>query len=47
MILRIVLRPPYEKGSQFMYYIQSLIGEDLMQSLLRLYINTFAQTAIS
>jgi leukotriene-A4 hydrolase len=38
---------PYEKGSQFMYYIQSLIGEDLMQSLLRLYINTFAQTAIN
>jgi leukotriene-A4 hydrolase len=40
-------RIPYEKGSQFMYYIQSLIGEDLMQSLLRLYINTFAQTAIN
>jgi leukotriene-A4 hydrolase len=38
---------PYEKGSQFMYYIQSLIGEDMMQSLLRLYINTFAETAIN
>ncbi len=29
-----------------MYYIESLIGEDLMLSLLRLYINTFAQMAI-
>jgi leukotriene-A4 hydrolase len=38
---------PYEKGSQFMYYIESLIGEDLMQSLLRLYISSFAQMAIN
>jgi leukotriene-A4 hydrolase len=36
----------YEKGSQFVYYIESLIGEDKMQVLLRLYINAFAQSAI-
>jgi leukotriene-A4 hydrolase len=30
-----------------MYYIESLIGEDLMKSLLRLYIGTFAQMAIN
>lgn len=37
---------PYEKGSQFMYFMEMLIGEDAMQRLLRLYIDTFAQTAI-
>jgi leukotriene-A4 hydrolase len=37
---------PYEKGSQFAYYMESLIGEDAMQTLLRLYMSTFAQTAI-
>ena len=38
---------PYEKGSQFAYYIETLIGKDAMQSLLRLYLSTFAQTAIT
>jgi leukotriene-A4 hydrolase len=38
---------PYEKGSQFMYYMESLIGKDMMRSLLRLYLNTFAQKAIN
>ena len=37
---------PYEKGSQFVYFMEMLIGEDAMQRLLRLYIDTFAQTAI-
>jgi leukotriene-A4 hydrolase len=37
----------YEKGSQFVYYLETLLGEEMMQSLLRLYINTFAQTAIN
>lgn len=37
---------PYEKGSQFVYYMETLIGEDAMQSLLRLYMGTFAQMAI-
>ena len=37
---------PYEKGSQFMYYIESLLGEDGMQAMLRAYIGHFSQQAI-
>jgi leukotriene-A4 hydrolase len=37
----------YEKGSQFVYYLETLLGEEKMQALLRLYINTFAEQAIT
>jgi len=37
---------PYEKGSQFLYYIESLIGMDAMQRMLQDYILTFTQQAI-
>lgn len=32
---------PYEKGYQFLYYLQTFIGPDLMQTFLRTYINTY------
>lgn len=37
---------PYEKGAQFMYYIESIIGETAMQSMLRAYMTYFHQQAI-
>ena len=37
---------PYEKGSQFMYYVESLLGKDGMQAMLRAYIGHFSQQAI-
>lgn len=30
---------PYEKGYQFLYYLQSFIGETLMQQFIQTYIN--------
>jgi len=38
---------PYEKGSQFMYYIESLIGEADMQAYLQEYIRNFHGMAIT
>jgi len=38
---------PYEKGSQFMFYIESLLGETSMQAFLRAYITEFHGMAIS
>jgi len=38
---------PYEKGSQFVYYIESLIGEELMEILLKEYLEFFMQQAIT
>jgi leukotriene-A4 hydrolase len=37
---------PYEKGGQFMYYIESFLGESAMQAMLRAYIVHFSQQAI-
>jgi leukotriene-A4 hydrolase len=37
---------PYEKGSQFLYFIETLIGEDLMPALMKQYLTTFSQMAI-
>jgi leukotriene-A4 hydrolase len=37
---------PYEKGGQFMYYIESFLGEIAMQAMLRAYIRHFSQQAI-
>ncbi|CAB9527136.1 Leukotriene A-4 hydrolase [Seminavis robusta] len=37
---------PYEKGSQFMYYIESFLGQQAMQTMLRAYIRQFTQQAI-
>ena len=38
---------PYEKGSQFVYYMETLIGEDAMQAMLQLYLTNFSQQAIT
>jgi len=38
---------PYEKGSQFMYYVESLLGVEGMQKMLRAYIHKFSQDAIN
>ena len=38
---------PYEKGAQFMYYIESLIGEELMQTMMQQYIQSFSGLAIT
>ena len=37
---------PYEKGSQFVYYLETLLGEDMMQTLLQTYMGKFQQTSI-
>jgi leukotriene-A4 hydrolase len=37
---------PYEKGAQFMYYIESFLGEIAMQAMLRAYLSYFSQQAI-
>lgn len=36
----------YEKGSQFTYYMETLLGEDKMQLMLRQYLTNFSQMAI-
>lgn len=38
---------PYEKGFQLLWYIQSLIGDELMQAMLREYILENSQTSIT
>lgn len=38
---------PYEKGSQFVYYMETLLGEDLMQLMLQQYLTNFSQMAIN
>jgi len=38
---------PYEKGFQFLYYLQSLVNETNFQEFLRTYINQHAQTSIT
>ena len=37
---------PYEKGFQFLFFIESLIGETRMQNFLRSYIGTYEYTSI-
>lgn len=37
---------PYEKGYQFLYYIQTLLGPDYMQLMLQNYTKTFAYQSI-
>jgi leukotriene-A4 hydrolase len=37
---------PYEKGFQFLYYLETILGEDMMQSLIQTHISTHAQTSI-
>lgn len=37
---------PYDKGGQFMYYIESLLGEENMQAMIRDYIHDFSQQSI-
>lgn len=37
---------PYDKGFQLLYYLESLIGEDMFQTFLRQYINRFQQSSI-
>ena len=37
---------PYEKGSQFMYYVETLLGDAGMQAMLRAFIGHFSQQAI-
>uniref|UniRef100_A0A7S3K7S2 Peptidase M1 leukotriene A4 hydrolase/aminopeptidase C-terminal domain-containing protein n=1 Tax=Euplotes crassus TaxID=5936 RepID=A0A7S3K7S2_EUPCR len=37
---------PYEKGFQFLIYLESLIGEDYMLEFLRSYLKNFAYTSI-
>ena len=38
---------PYEKGFQLLFYMETLLGEDKMQELLRLHINKNAQKSIN
>lgn len=37
---------PYEKGFQFLTYLESLVDEDIFQEFLQTYINEFAETSI-
>jgi leukotriene-A4 hydrolase len=37
----------YDKGAQFAYYIETLLGEEMMQTLLRHYLATFTQSAVN
>lgn len=37
---------PYDKGFQLLYYLESLVGEDLFQTFLRQYILNFSQTSV-
>ena len=37
---------PYEKGFQLLYYLETLIGEDHMQALLREYILKYSQISV-
>ena len=38
---------PYEKGFQLLYYLESLVGEDLFQQFLRTYILQYSQQSIT
>lgn len=38
---------PYEKGSQFMYWIETLLGKDAFQLFIRAYVGEFTQMAIN
>ena len=38
---------PYEKGSQFVYYMETLLGEELMQQMLQSYLVTFSQQTVT
>lgn len=38
---------PYEKGFQLLYYMESLVGEDLFQNFLQTYILKFSQMSIT
>ena len=38
---------PYEKGFQFLYYLETLLGESGMQSLLRTHIDQHAQSSVN
>lgn len=38
---------PYEKGFQLLYYLESLVGEDLFQNFLQTYILKFSQQSIT
>jgi leukotriene-A4 hydrolase len=38
---------PYEKGYTFIYYLETLVGKENFQTILRKYINTFALKSIS
>jgi len=40
-------RVPYEKGSQFVYHMETLLGENRTQEMLRRYLTTFSQMAIT
>jgi leukotriene-A4 hydrolase len=37
---------PYEKGAQFVYFMETLIGKKLIPALLKQYLTTFSQRAI-
>ena len=38
---------PYDKGAQFAYYIETILGKSGMQSFIRAYIGEFTQMAIN
>ncbi len=38
---------PYEKGSQFMYWIESLLGKDAFQLFIRAYLEVFSQMVVN
>ena len=38
---------PYEKGFQFLYYLESLVGEENFQAFLQFYIRTNSLTSIT
>jgi len=38
---------PYDKGFQFLTFLEDIIGEEKMQAFIRYYINTHAQTSIT
>lgn len=37
---------PYEKGYQFLYYLETLVGKEKFQAFYRHYINTFSEKSI-
>ncbi len=38
---------PYEKGFQLLYYMESLVGEELFQNFLQTYILKYSQQSIT